>query len=88
MNNPEIQATAFAERYNDKPNPNLKPLWIHVEIYEQVYDAAGEYLKLHPIVVCCYDFKNDNARKDFGALCAALYRNSRSIYRITTTNMR
>lgn len=72
------QISDFIATYNDRPNPlGSRPNWIRVFIQVNVEDGQTFH--------CVYDFKNDPARKAFGALCHRLY-TDRISWVITTRN--
>lgn len=70
---PADHIEAFLRKYNYKSgNAASKPNYIHCKWIGPEEAFYG-----------CFDFKNDNARKAFGALCHVLYTSAES-WEITT----
>ncbi len=66
MNIPE-QIKSFSRQYNNNPALSAvkyRPLWIHVMIMDHRTGLYEHFV---------YDFKNDHARRAFGALCHCIY---------------
>ena len=63
MITPAEQIEDFVARFHYTPNKVGRPLWIKVRI-----EAAQGHG-----VLCTYDFKLDDARRAFGALCHSLH---------------
>lgn len=57
---------SFEEDFSGKTTAE-KPLWIHCDLLDKSVDLS---------YVFEYDFKNDEARRRFGMLCAAIYKSS------------
>ena len=76
MMTPAEQVEEFVARFDSAHNTVGRPLWIHVRIEDQhrAYEAE-----------CRFDFKLDEARKAFGALCHRLYTSAEK-WKIETHN--